>query len=83
MNSLLIAATLAAAPAPAPSLEQTLEICRVTLIEDEARGRKMFAAVPERDKPLVALICLVYRRGGQDVLDSLEAPDVEASLWNR
>lgn len=76
---LLFAAGVAASAEPVPprlTLAGAIEICRITFFVDNARGKAMFDALPEEEKPLVAAVCIGYRQGAEDILEALhKKPD--------
>jgi hypothetical protein len=50
------------------TIDDALEICRVAYLEDAERGKKMFAAVPDEHKQTVAMLCVAYGRGVEDLM---------------
>lgn len=70
----LVAACIATpAIAQPPTLEETIAICRTAFFIDPAKGKLMFEAVPEEHQHAVAIVCLSYRQGAEDMLAIVEA----------
>jgi len=72
VNELAVPAALTnASPQPAAekmSLDAAISICRTVFFIDNAKGKAMFDALPEADKPMVAALCIAYRSGAEDLV---------------
>jgi hypothetical protein len=81
--ALALSAPLAAQQKP-PSLDDAIAICRTTFFINPAKGKMMFDAVPDEHKGSVALICLSYRQGAQDMLNLVSRkPQPRPVSWAR
>lgn len=74
LAALLAAAPAATAPPPAPTIGETLAICRAVYFSDKPeKAIAAWQALPADAKASVAFICLAYRQGALDLQRASEA----------
>lgn len=67
-------AAAAAGTSEAPPLRQVLALCRATYFSDDPEpARRAFARLSDDDKASVAMVCLAYRQGAEDMLSAIDA----------